>query len=1174
MYKKSVIKKIGSIVVVAAMIASAFVVLPSSANGGDTHDANISTDYTGAVGGIKITEDGTDVIGADENLTLGETYKIRYKLANDGNYNESADLTVKVENDTDTWIIGTHTYSLNIGESETHYDSWNTTGLLPDTYTIIVNASIPVDNNWTNNERTRDVVLEEAAPTIEVNVVYPLGGEVIGGIIPIEWTATGESELTIKIEYKNETGADWTLIADNEENDGMYNWDATSLSSTDNYMVKVTATDTAVGSGQSGLFNITPLSVTPKTISYNATADAHVDGTSGTVKICYPDGTVYGQQDGSPGDVYFFGTTFDKTGLWYADDSNNGRFYIWVKPIDLNITTSPTAVDFARSGTESYMEPSGTVTNPDGTAADGATVEIWAPGVTPSASATPLKTVTANTTGHYIFTDKVRISLYGAGVYNITARKGAMGNADAFGYVTLTVNTIDANISLYTKEGVSGGFSVGEIVFEVTYPEGDALLTATNYNVSVFKGTELYAWINTSDGTSGGNMTFATYGKYLNITAVDIWELGDYVLKVKADHSGDVTWEYTGEKAFTIPAPDPVNVYVTPSEINILEPALNAQVITIQVLGKTRYTYGGPINLSVGPAPDNENITDRIEISGDVLYASPADAYMYVGEGKWDITVFPAKGGGKIYIDVSWPGNNTVNKNITIGKGGSASAAPTSIIVDKPTDISVVVKDQYDNPTANANVTLVYETGTYGIGSMVVNGTIVGDGSPGKGSQGNYDFTAIASTKANNNIIVIAKFQAGGEMVYGYALIRSEAAHDLNVTVSPVAVLMGEKTKFNINITREEKAYGTNLEVYIMNETELQEFNEDYNELTDMVAAVKVSEGNYTYSGYLDEAGTYYVYIRTPDEKHDNLNKEASFEVTMATVTVNPSMLVKNVDKNMTLVFAVEWNGEPLNGTLLIKGVHEVASFNTYVDDTYTLAIVDGEGNITNVTAIAIGNVTFEFKPAAAGSISTEINGELKVVTPTISVEPETVFLAEENLITLTVSHPLTGQPCPDLEVSGDFPSGYMVLGKTDTNGKVTIGVVPSITGKIKLYVEGDAAGEINIVIGLKIQVPSDIKKDEEITITITTRGGKAVEGATVKFGSDTAGTTNSNGEIKYTPTEKGNFTITAEKSGYYTATKTVTVNDKENPEVPGFEMIGAILGALGAILIIRRRRH
>ena len=126
------------------------------------HDINVSIDYSGAVNGIKVTRDGTDVVGADEKLTIGETYKVRYKLTNAGSFNESVNVTVSVANATG-WneTIATHTYSVNIGESNTYSDPWNTSGLVSGTYTIKVKAAIPVDNNTGNNERTRDVILEE-----------------------------------------------------------------------------------------------------------------------------------------------------------------------------------------------------------------------------------------------------------------------------------------------------------------------------------------------------------------------------------------------------------------------------------------------------------------------------------------------------------------------------------------------------------------------------------------------------------------------------------------------------------------------------------------------------------------------------------------------------------------------------------------------------------------------------------------------------------------------------------------------------------------------------------------------------------------------------------------------------------------------------------------------------
>jgi len=100
------------------------------------------------------------VVGPDENLTIGETYKIRYKLVNEGDFNETVHVTVRVANESWSMLIGEHNYSLDAGESNTYYDEWNTSGLAPGNYTITVNASISGDAHPEDNKRTREVMLE------------------------------------------------------------------------------------------------------------------------------------------------------------------------------------------------------------------------------------------------------------------------------------------------------------------------------------------------------------------------------------------------------------------------------------------------------------------------------------------------------------------------------------------------------------------------------------------------------------------------------------------------------------------------------------------------------------------------------------------------------------------------------------------------------------------------------------------------------------------------------------------------------------------------------------------------------------------------------------------------------------------------------------------------------
>lgn len=1182
MYKKSTMKKIGSIMVVAAMVVSAFTVFAVEGVSGDN----------GGSPAVVINEIMYDPATGDEWVELynpGDTdVNLTGWYLNDAVGTQFGDLTnIVIPAGGCVYVTDSTAVLNNDGDNVTLYDDSDTEkdtvtyedGDAQTNYTLEYNS---VTGAW---EESR---IEGGTPGArnsvlwpEVTVEYPTGGEVIGGMVPVRWEGSSPAglDVTIAIHYKNDTAAEWTKVTEKEENDGLFIWDTTGLDTADQYKVKVTATDSLGDSyyDESGLFNITDMTVTPKTIAYNETGDVEVKGTSGTVDLYKPDGTLVNSDSGVPGDVIFFGVTFDDTGSWWVKDSNEGTFYILVTPIELNVSATPEEVDFAKSGSESYMEIKGRVLNPDGTPVSGATVEVWAPGVTPSETAAPIKAVATNETGHYAFTTKVRISLYGAGVYNVTARIGDIGDADAFGYTTLTVNPVTTNVTLYDMEGVSGGFATGEIVFQVLYPDGTQLLPGNDYNVSVWIGNELYAWMNTSDDTEGGNMTFMEYGKFLNITPVDIWEQGAYTLKVEVNYAGDITWEYTGEADFTIPEPDPVNVFVTPTTLDVLAPGANAQTITVEILGKTRYTYGNHTNLKIGP--DNENVTKRIKIEGDVLYAPLRTAYTYIGEGKWNVTIFPTIGDGVIYVNVSWPGNDTVSKTITIDQGGWASVTPASVIVDEATNISVVVKDKSGvNSIANADATLYYETGTYGLGDIVTNGTISGDGTAGKGSQGQYEFENIVSTEANTNIIVVVEFTMGGSTVYAYQVIRSEAAHDLDLAVSPGEALAGEKTTWTFNVTRDDVPYGTNLEFYLMNETELAAFHEDYGELTGMIAATMDSTGNYTFSTYIDEVGTYYIYVRTPDEKHDNLNSEATVEVTAAEVAVSPSLLVKNVDKNMTVEFTVTWNGEPVNGTLYVHGIAETGSYEAYADGVVEVTIVDGEGNITNVTATMLTNdtnvITFEFKSAASGSVKAKADGELEVVPPTVTVTPEKVYLFEENLITLTVKHPLTNQLIEGMQVKAMLPSGTMDLGTTDSNGKVSFGIVPMVTGYVTLLVEGDEVEQkIQIVIGLKIVCDSELEKGKEATIVVTTRGGKLVEGATVTFGGETIGTTDANGEIAYEPEETADgVEITASLTGYESATKTVKV--KEGPGTPGFALMGAILGVLAALLIVRRRRR
>ena len=140
------------------------------------HDVNVSTDYYPEGNGIKIKDDATgDWVLVSDNLTIGKLYRIAYQIRNDGDFDEAnVNITVTATNDTAwTETVREHSTSLTVGQTKTFSAAkWDTIGLASGNYTIWVNASIPVDNDWSNNNRSREVTLEEAQeciPDMEVN---------------------------------------------------------------------------------------------------------------------------------------------------------------------------------------------------------------------------------------------------------------------------------------------------------------------------------------------------------------------------------------------------------------------------------------------------------------------------------------------------------------------------------------------------------------------------------------------------------------------------------------------------------------------------------------------------------------------------------------------------------------------------------------------------------------------------------------------------------------------------------------------------------------------------------------------------------------------------------------------------------------------------------------------
>jgi len=81
----------------------------------------------------------------------------------------------------------------------------------------------------------------------------------------------------------------------------------------------------------------------------------------------------------------------------------------------------------------------------------------------------------------------------------------------------------------------------------------------------------------------------------------------------------------------------------------------------------------------------------------------------------------------------------------------------------------------------------------------------------------------------------------------------------------------------------------------------------------------------------------------------------------------------------------------------------------------------------------------------------------------------------------------------------------------------------------------------IGSIASLKIELPESMLVGEETTITVTA-DGFPVEGTYVTFDCEYIGSTDSNGEVRFTPDAAGTFTVTASKMNYDSASITVRI--------------------------------
>ena len=638
----------------------------------------------------------------------------------------------------------------------------------------------------------------------------------------------------------------------------------------------------------------------------------------------------------------------------------------------------------------------------------------------------------------------------------------------------------------------------------------------------------------------------------------------------------------------------------------------NNNIIKFNVYDEDSNAFG---DLASGECDSILECAENITISGDALFTGTVDelpgySSNWFDDPQWEIPLIPtmSTGGGEITITIE-AFNTTITKTLSIGgtdyekHGSVVEVTPNRFQIDQEDQtLSITIKNAETgssnpyctaylyyldddgvpiNQTTSSSVNtryVDYTTASGGEYTMVFNITQQTE------NQTYVDFDGDGSISdsevmAPRNLTIYVDGPGDRD---GFALIEMIPVNDLEMELSHNTILAGKQyDDFYMNCT----LVGNTSET--PNEDDKDKFNikildEDGDDVTDTLlngvdSSDLTNDEDYVFkfdNVYATEPGTYTIYAS--NNTHDSSGYNATLVVEQVTVTCDKTPLIWNYDENISATFTVTYNGNPINGSLVLDNIskvsHEDGDYNkTWMNTSYDGStdqggntsikidsdeLVNGVITIHDITAnyldedLAQQNITFWFRPDSDDGTGAyaQTSGMLPVSVPTVTPEQQYVAVGQTTSIDITVTG--RGNPLDDIYV-GLSGRGIEQNGTSGADGIVTFSVLPTSSGNISIDVgeEGRTVETVLIATNWRLDVsvsPVDVDEGDDFTVTvIEERSGDPVEGATVKIQGVSTMTTDASGEATFTAPDVSSdrtYTISTSKAGYAPEPDQITI--------------------------------